>query len=238
MEIRGQRECKDCGQAWSYYETGSVACPNCGSLRSVGTDDRRRHTNAPVTLDLSEALATVDESGIDDISQDVTTSLREYVRKRGFIDAGELRRLDDQFLLAHELLQALDVYSRLRDPDDSVEYYVLSLLRGITESGRPDPEAVPPVMREARGLGYARAITEYRQDVTDWLDDHPDDAARRTLGTLREQLKRVEALQGDVDPETAEQLLQAAREIGTYLDTGDQQQLASARDRLSRLSDL
>ncbi len=238
MEIRGQRECKDCGQAWSYYETGSVACPNCGSLRSVGIDDRRRHTDAPVTLDLSDALATVDESGIDDVSQDVTTALREYVRKRGFIDAGELRRLDEQFLLAHELIQALDVYGRLHDPDDSAEYYVLSLLRGLTEGGRPDPDAVPPAMREARGLGYARAIADYRQDVTDWLDDHPDDAARRTLGTLREQLKRVEALQGDVDSETAEQLLRAAREIGTYLDTGDQEALASARDRLSRLSEL
>jgi DNA-directed RNA polymerase subunit RPC12/RpoP len=40
MKIRGERECKDCGARWSYYETGSVSCPECGSRRSVGVDDR------------------------------------------------------------------------------------------------------------------------------------------------------------------------------------------------------
>lgn len=237
MEIRGRRECKDCGQEWSYYRTGSVACPNCQSLRSVGIGDRQRHTDAPTSLELTSALSNLEETGIEGISDDATSSLREYIRKRGFINAGELRRLDDRYLIAHELVQALDLYGRLRDPDDRAEYYVLSLLRGAEDGERPDPETVPPSMREARGVGYAEAVATYRRDLTDWLDDHPDQAARRTLGTLREQLKRIQALQGDVDPSTAEQLVDVAREIGSYLETGEQAELASARDRLSRLGE-
>jgi hypothetical protein len=237
MEIRGQRECKDCGQEWSYYETGSVACPNCQSMRSVGIENRKRHTDAPAGIDISGALSDLESTGIEGVSEGVTSSLREYVRKRGFINGGELRPLDDQFLIAHELIQALDLYGRLRDPDDQSEYYVLSLLRGVGDGNRPGSGTVPEGMREARGLGYAEAVAAYRRDLLAWLEDRPDPEARRTLGTLREQLKRVEALQGDVAPDTAERLVETAREIGTYLDGGDQTALASARDRLARLDD-
>lgn len=237
MEIRGRRECKDCEQEWSYYRTGAVACPNCESLRSVGIGDRKRHTDAPTSLELTSALSNLEEEGIEGISEDVTASLRAYIHKRGFINAGELRCLDDQFLIAHELVQALDRYGRLRDPDERAEYYVLSLLRGAGDGERPGPETVPPSMREARGVGYAEAVATYRRDLTDWLDDHPDQAARQTLGSLRDQLKRVQALQGDVDPSTAERLVDVAREIGAFLETGEQAELASARDRLSRLEE-
>lgn len=236
MEIRGQRECKDCGQEWSYYDTGSVACPNCESLRSVGIGNRERHTDAPASLDLTGTRSSVEETDIGAVADDVTASLRAYTRKRGFINAGELRPLDEEFLMAHELTQALDIYGRLRDPDEQVEYYVLALLRGVNDGERPAPDAVAPAMREARGLGYAEALSAYRRDLVEWLDDHPDSEARRTLGTLHEQLKRLKALQGDVDPEVAEELVVAAREVGSYLETGKEESLASARDRLARRS--
>lgn len=236
MEIRGQRECKDCGQKWSYYDTASVACPTCGSLRSVGVGDRQRHTDAPASLDLTAALSSLETVGISGVADDVAPALRAYTRKRGFINAGELQPLDDTFLIAHELIQALDVYDRLRDPDDRAEYYVLALLRGASDGDRPEPDAVPAAMREARGLGYAEAVSAYRRDLIEWLENSPDSDARRTLGRLREQLKRLEALQGDVDPAAAEGLVTAAREIGTALETGEHEPLASARDRLSRLS--
>lgn len=236
MEIRGQRECKDCGQEWSYYDTGSVACPNCESLRSVGIGDRQRHTDAPASLDLTAILSSLEEADIGAIADEVTDSLRAYTRKRGFINAGELQPLDEEFLIAHELTQALDIYGRLRDPHEQVEYYVLALLRGASDGERPEPDAVPPAMREARGLGYAEAVSAYRRDLLEWLDDHPDSEARRTLGTLHEQLKRLKALQGDVDPEAAEGLVVAARKVGSYLETGNEEPLSSARDRLARLS--
>jgi len=56
MEIRGERECTDCGERWSYYETGDVACPACGSMQSVGVDEERAlHTTTAGEFDLTEA---------------------------------------------------------------------------------------------------------------------------------------------------------------------------------------
>jgi DNA-directed RNA polymerase subunit RPC12/RpoP len=37
MKIRGERECTDCGTRWSYYDTASVECPQCGSRDTFRT---------------------------------------------------------------------------------------------------------------------------------------------------------------------------------------------------------
>lgn len=240
MEIRGDRKCQECGTRWSYYETGSVACPNCGSLRSVGVDDRRRHTDAPATLDLSPQLNRLDEADVRDIADDVQSVCREYARKRGFVNAGDLLPPDDRFLLAYELVNALDLYGRLRDANDDEEAYVMALLRAVSapESvDRPAAAVVPASMREARGLGYAEALLKYRRELVAWLDDHPDPEAKKTLGTLHEELKRVRALQGDVPPEIADRLVGIARGIDRYLREDDETALANARERLRALSE-
>ncbi|MFB6123524.1 MAG: hypothetical protein ABEJ78_08705 [Haloferacaceae archaeon] len=235
MKVRGHRECKDCGHQWSYYDTGSVACPNCGSLRSVGVDDRTFHTAMPATLDLSSHRDAFDGADLSALADDLKSDLRTYVRQRGFVDAGDLADLDDAFLAAHELLQAVDVYARARDPSDDDRLYVLSLLRGADAGERPASEEVPPSMAEARGLGYAHAVEAYRSDALDWLDENPDSQGRAALGTVKEQVKRVRALEGDVPPRDAEELVTATRDIATYLREGDEGALASARDRLERL---
>jgi uncharacterized Zn finger protein (UPF0148 family) len=232
MKIRGQRECQSCGHRWSYYETGSVACPACESLRSVGVDERRLHTDAPATLDLSPYRTAWAEDRLADAVDDCKAALREYVRKRGFVDGGSLRPLDDTFLAAHELLQVMDLYGRARDPSDAEERYLLALLRGADEGERPPPEDVSAAWTEARGLAYANAVDDYRRDAVEWLDDHPDPEARRTLGTVHERVKRVQALQGDVSPTEAESLVRAAREVGVSLMEGEESALASARERL------
>jgi hypothetical protein len=46
----------------------------------------------------------------------------------------------------------------------------------------------------------------------------------------------VQALDGDVDPETAELLVEAARDVGRHLRDGDDDALASARERFDRLA--
>jgi uncharacterized Zn finger protein (UPF0148 family) len=237
MKVRGRRECKDCGREWSYYRTGSVACPNCGSLRSVGLDDRTRHTAAPVAFDLSTHRNAVEDaagSDLADVVPDVKSTVRAYVSRRGFVDAGDLVELDDEFLAAQELLQAADVYGRLRDPTDDERLYVLGLLRGADAGERPPPDRVPASMREARGLGVAEAVLAYRREAATWLDDHSDPAARTTLGSIAERAKRVRALQGDVDPGEAETLVTATREVWAALH-GDEAALARARDRLERV---
>ena len=236
MKIRGTRECKDCGHQWSYYDTASVACPNCESLRSVGIDERTRHTDGAVDLDLSAHRTALDDADIGDVADDLKSTLRAYIRQRGFIHGGDLRPLDETFLAAHELLQAVDVYTRTRDPTDDEELYVLALVRGADTGARPDPDDVPASMRAARGLAYANAVADYRRDLTTWLDDNPDPEGRTTLGVLVDHVKRAESLQGDVSLGTSEGIVRVAQDLGTYLAEGDETALATARDRLSRLA--
>ena len=256
MKVRGERECRECGARWSYYETGSVECPDCASLRSVGVDDRTAHTDAPTTLDLSphrarfgDARGTLPEGGVDDLK----TDLREYARKRGFIRGGELLPLDRTYLAARELLEAVDLYDRLRDPTDRDREYLLALLAGADAGDRPATESVPDPLREARGMAAVRAVDEYRTDLLAFLDelggtddsetptvsvagDDPRsriDLTREVLERLRDRTKRVEALTGDVPPADADALVDAADALGEYVRTGDEAVLDRARARLS-----
>lgn len=238
MKVRGQRECTDCGARWSYFETGEVSCPDCGSLRSVGVADRERHTDAPVTLDLTEHRNVLDDEarGVRAIADDLKSTLREYRRRRGFINGGSLRPLDDTYLAAGELLQAVDVFARQREPTDDEQLYVLSLLGGADRGERPPADEVPSTMTAARGLAAVDAVEEYRSELQQWLDDHPDAEARRTLETVRDQVRRAQALQGDIPLDTAEALVTAMREVHAYLTEDDLDALAAARDRLSSLN--
>ncbi|WP_241658435.1 hypothetical protein [Halorubrum sp. BOL3-1] len=174
MKVRGERECQSCGTRWSYYETGSVACPSCGDLRSVGVDDRTAHTDVAVALDLSahrelfgDAPETLPRSGVDELQSD----LREYCRKRGFIDGGRLSPLDDTYLAARELLEAVDCFQRVRDPTDADREYLLGLLAGADDGARPSTDEVPAALREARGMAAVRAVEAYRSDALDFLDE-------------------------------------------------------------------
>ncbi|WP_256545055.1 hydrogenase maturation nickel metallochaperone HypA [Halobellus inordinatus] len=236
MRIRGRRRCKDCGREWSYFDTGQVNCPDCGSMRSVGTGDRERHTDSAVELDLSAPRAELDDAtDIDDIASELKTTLRDYVRQRGFVRAGELQSVDDTVLAAAELLHAVDVFGRTRDPDDEMQWYVLELLRGADDGQRPDPSSVPASMTDARGLAYAEVLDAFCSDLGTWLDDNPDPAARQVRETLATHVKRVDAVYGDVPAEESELLVRAARDLVSYLVDDDEMALTTAQDRLSRL---
>jgi len=236
MKIRGTRECQSCETRWSYYETGSITCPNCGAMRSVGVDEARRtHTDSPAELDLEPVRRTLATEPLDHVVDDLKERLRGYTRKRGFINGGELQPLDDRYLAARELLHASDLAARSHGPSEAEELYVLELLGGA-ESGEWPPETdFPNSLSAARGLAVADAVAAYRRDLRTWLDDHPDPEAANTLGSLRDQLKRAEALQGEIPVDTADELVAAAREIGDSLRSDDADALASARDRLKRL---
>jgi uncharacterized Zn finger protein (UPF0148 family) len=237
MEIRGERECRECGARWSYYETGDVACPACDSLVSVGVDERTLHTDTPVEFDLSAARRTVDDEGVAAAADAVKSAAREYVRRRGFVRGGDLLDLDDTYLAAAELAQAVDVLSRERSPTDDERLYVLGLVRGADAGERPPPDDVPAAMAAARGLALADAVLTYRGEVVDWLGDRDAPEERRTLGRVAERAKRIRALQGDVPPAESETVVTATREVATCLRDGDERALASARDRLDRLDD-
>jgi uncharacterized Zn finger protein (UPF0148 family) len=246
MKIRGERECKNCGTRWSYYETGEASCPDCGSLRSVAVEDERRHhTDSPAEIDLTpHRTALADGEEILDVADEVASDCRAYLRKRGFLRGGELLPLDDQYLAVGELRAAITDYRRdarfgaeYDDPDrEAAERYLLDLLQGADDGERPAPDEVPDSLAPARGLAYASAIEAYRDDVAASLDDDPDEDARRTLGRIRDQEKRLEALDGDLPPETVESLVRACRGLYRYLN-GEEGTLATARQRLDELTE-
>ena len=236
MRIRGRRRCKDCDREWSYFETGTVNCPDCGSLRSVGIGDRERHTDSAVALDLSPYRGELDDhTTVEDVAGELKEALRDYVRQRGFVYGGDVQPVDDTVLAAAELLHAVDVFDRTRTPDDDVRLYVLELLRGADSGERPDPSAVPESMSEARGLAYAEVLDRFCADLRLWLDDNPDPDGRRLRESLDTHVTRIEAVYGDVPVAESEAVVRAAREIVAYLVDGDESALVHARERLSRL---
>jgi len=199
-----------------------------------------RHVENTLTirtaLDLDAISGRLAEEPFDRVADDLKTTLRAYIRKRGFINGGELQPLDARFLAACELVQVTDLVARTRQPTDAEQLFVFALI-DAAEAGEWPPDAeLPSSLAAARGLGVATAVEAYRRELRTWLDDHPDPAARSTLGSLREQCKRAEALQGEIPPSTATGLVAAARGLGQYLRTGDESALATARDRLQRLS--
>lgn len=236
MKIRGERRCNDCGGTWSYYETGSVECPSCGSIHSVGIDEPSQQTDKPVEFDLSPARTLVGERPIRDVAAEATNVCRTYVNARGFISGGELRVLDERYVAARELTGVATEIGRRHDLDEESDeaFYFLSLLRGADVGERPPAGEVPDSMWFARGLAAAAAVRTYRQEVRSWLEDDRD-PVRRTLETLGEHVKRLEALDGEVSPETADGIVQAARDVGSYLIEGDETALVNADDRLARL---
>jgi uncharacterized Zn finger protein (UPF0148 family) len=230
MEVRGERECRECGTRWSYFETGSVACPSCGSIRSVGRGDRAEHTDAPATLQLGAALSAAGENRLREAAETAAEVAADYVRSRGFLHAGELQPLDGAYVAAQELRHAGVELARRSAVDAAEERYFLALLDGAPQGERPD--SVPDSLRTARGLAAAAAVRAYVRESSEWQT--PDPPAR----TVREQLtahrKRLEALDGDVPPAEAERLLAAARSLGTYL-RGEEGALALAEERLAEL---
>ena len=244
MRVRGERECRECGHRWSYFETGAVECPACGSLRSVGRDDRRQHTDGPVDLDLTSARETAD-GDLHGALEDARDRCREYVRRRGFVNAGDLRDLDDTYLAAAELAHAADTVGRgmRREASDEERIYLLGLLSGADAGERPDASDVPESIRSARGLAVANAVREYRRELREWLSARDEADRARQVPAVRSALDRIDgvvgrhrALQGDVSPAASGQLVAAAREVARALRDGDEDALTTARERLDELA--
>ncbi|MFT4921167.1 MAG: putative nucleic acid-binding Zn-ribbon protein [Haloarculaceae archaeon] len=231
MEIRGERECQSCGTRWSYYETGAINCPECGSIRSIGVDERKEHTDGPATLDLSAARNAIDEEPLGEVAQRAADTASEYVRTAGFVHAGEIQPFSETYLVAAELRRAGSTLARKLRVDEESELYFLSLLRSELSGERPPPEKVPDPLRADRGLAVAASATAYAADLRRVLDE-PEAAVASVLSAVRARRKRIEALDGDVDPAEAEQIVLALRDLGRYLREDDETALARAQERL------
>ena len=231
MEIRGERECTDCGERWSYYETGEIQCPACGSVRSVGVGERAEHTGGAVELDLNEVRNAVDTASTDELAGRASEAAAEYVRRAGFVHAGRLEPLGDTYLAAAELRRVGAELARRMRVDDAAELYLLELLRTADSGERPAPGEVPAELRAQRGLAVAAAADAYVSDFRRVYDD-PDREVSRVLSGVRAERKRVEALDGDVESERAERVVRALRDLHAYLEADDETALARAQERV------
>ncbi len=231
MEIRGERECTDCGERWSYYETGEIQCPACGSVRSVGVGGRAEHTDDPVELDLSGVRNAVDTASVDELAARASEEAAEYVRRAGFVHAGRLKPLDDTYLAAAELRRVGAELARRMRVDDAEELYLLELLRTADSSERPAPREVPASLRVQRGLAVAAAADAHASDIRS-LYDEPGREVSQVLSGVRAERKRVEALDGDVDPDRAERVVRALRELHAFLEMDDETALVRAQERV------
>lgn len=231
MDIRGERECRNCGTRWSYYETGAVHCPECGDLQSVGVDDRRTHTASPKSLDLTAVREAVDREPLRTVAESAADVCREYVSAVGFVHTGDLQPLDDTVLAAAELRRVSATVSRRLDLDDVEEHYFLDLLRTADRGERPGPTSVPDAFHAERGLAVARAVDMYVSDLRLVVDD-PGEDVTRVLSALRARRKRIEALDGAVEPREAEWVVHTTRDLGDYLIEGDEGALATALERV------
>lgn len=231
MEIRGERQCTACGRHWSYYETGEVSCPACGSARSVSVDDPEPHTAGTATLDLSPVREQVDEEPLRAVADEAASVAAAYLRSAGFVHAGELQPLGSTYLAAAELRRVGATLGRLMDISDAEELYLLDLLRGADTGHRPDPADVPGTLHAERGLAVAAAVDVYLSDIrrVRGSEDRPLD---RALSAIRTRQKRVEALDGEVDPGEAERLVRAIRDVSAYWREDDAGALDRATGRL------
>lgn len=232
MEIRGERECSACGNRWSYYDTGRITCPACGSVRSVGVDEPSEHTAGTATFDLTSVRADVDEAPLADLADRAAEEARAHVRNAGFVHAGELQPLDDTFLAATELRRVGTTLGRVMHRGEAEELYFLELLGGADRGERPDPDAVPEPLYPERGLAVAASVDVYLSDLRRAYGDR-DSAVNSVLSTARAHRKRIEALDGDVDPAAAERLVRTVRDLSAFLREDDEPALARARERLA-----
>lgn len=236
MKVRGRRHCKACGTEWSYYETGSLDCPACGSIHSRGLDDTRtRHTDTPVSLDTDAIEHTLTDQPLKSAAREIASIVRDYTTRRGFIHAGTLKPLDAEFRLAVELQTVGSDLHRTLDPSPAAKQYLFDLVDALPAGNLPEP--VPPDLEAAHGLAAATAVRSYRRDFATWLEDNPqDDVLHQQVTRIRAHERRIQALDGAVPPATADKLVAAIRDL-TQVIHGDDAALARVTDRLDDLDD-
>jgi len=229
MEIPGERECSACGEHWSYYETGEIRCPACGSPRSVSAGPPAEHTAGPIELDLSPVRAAIDERPLREVADEAADTAGKYLASAGFVEAGKLQPLGTEYVAAAELRRVGRTAGRLRALTDDEEAYLLALLRDADRGERPASGTVPATFHPERGLAVAASVDAYLADLRRVLD--PEGQLARVISELRTRKKRIEALDGNVDPATAEPVLEAARQLHDAVD-GDETALERAATAL------
>jgi len=140
MEIRGERECLDCGETWSYFETREPDCPECGSLRSRAVEDAEEDTGGAVE---TGDLLTRFGSEFGDALSEAEDRCREYTSRAGFIEGGELLPPKPVYVMACEVKHVAAEFVGEREPTDEERAYVVALVEGVEKGEPPAPHERP-----------------------------------------------------------------------------------------------
>jgi hypothetical protein len=125
--------------------------------------------------------------------------------------------------------------------NDAALGYDLSLLNAAIRDWRPpDPNEVPRERHRHRGLGYSLALGAYLRDLKAWLEAkvRTEDGTRVVIGEIEEHLRRIEALEGNVEPTEVDGLVTSVRAIRRHVlsdePSNDLDQVASVLEELNR----
>jgi len=190
MEIRGKRECLDCGRSWSYFETREPECPDCGSLRSRATEGAKQDTAGAVEV---KDVLTRFGGDFESALRETEEKCREYTSRTGFVEGGELRPPEVEYVMSCEIKHAANELLReTRDITDAEHAYVVSLVKGIGGDEPPSPADRPDSLDAVHNLAVAETVKEYAKETTRYLQDREltdgriekaRDLARRTQAT-------------------------------------------------------
>ncbi|ERG89250.1 MAG: hypothetical protein J07HX5_01406 [halophilic archaeon J07HX5] len=211
MQLGGDRECTACGTRWSYYDTGGVRCPDCESPRSVSVGESAEHTAGTATFDLTSLRAALADEPVGALADRAADQARTYLRQAGFVDAGVLQPFTAQYAAAAELRRAGRTAGRLSSLETDEQRYLLALLRGADRGDRPSPADIPDSFHPERGLAVAASVETYLRELQRVVV--PDDQLARALATITTRRKRIEALDGAVEPTAAEQLFETTQTL-------------------------
>jgi len=120
---------------------------------------------------------------------------------------------------------------RVMQVTDEERLYFYELLQAADSGERPASDAVPETLHPERGLAVAASVEAYVRDVRRVTDER-NSAVDSVLSAVTARRKRIEALDGDVEPVESERLVRALRDLSAFVRDGDETALARAQERV------
>lgn len=194
MEIRGERECLDCGETWSYFETREPECPECGSLRSRAVEDAEEDTAGAV--ETGDLLARFGGE-FDESLEEAEERCREYTSRAGFVRGGELLPPEPVYVMACEVKHIAAEFVGAREPTDEEHTYVVALVEGVETGEPPSPDERPASLDAAHNRAVAETAEEYAKELSSYLRSVGETDGR--VEEARDLAKKTQATDGDAD---------------------------------------
>ena len=200
MEIRGERECLECGSTWSYFESREVCCPECGSIKSQSMSSPRMDNTTDIDLVDSEVLGGLSDD-LDSALSTLEERCREYTGKTGFVERGDLKPPSPRYVMACEVKQIAAIYDANQLTGDDRRYFV-DLVHGLRD-GEP-PEKPSGELEYIHNTAIAETVRDYATEVERYARKRSVDVpgemerarslAKRTLATEGKENDAVEGL--------------------------------------------